>query len=225
MGLIGMELTFFIIARVVLCFRFVTKKIITPMFQLPLNNACIVSRPPLSLILSIPESRLRVGKRLGGGLSWDSWPSCPKGYSITYNAMLSNKRVGRVGEAGGMVVVVPKVAVAWRLAGHHSPDGCGKWLPLPHLCCFSFLALLNGLYFGPWFFSHVFPSDSLPHQLLGGRERAIGWELTCQPQSTNHNAEAKHIRITMKWEGNLQCASHSCAKEQEFTSVQKHISL
>lgn len=152
MGLIGMELTFFIIARVVLCFRLVTKKIITPMFQLPLNNACIVSRPPLSLILSIPESRLRVGKRLGGGLSWDSWPSCPKGYSITYNAMLSNKRVGRVGEAGGMVVVVPKVAIAWRLAGHHSPDGCGKWLPLPHLCCFSFLALLNGLYFGPWFF-------------------------------------------------------------------------
>lgn len=67
LGLVGMELIFFVAApMVVLWIRFVTKTV----FQLLLNSACTALRP--SLFLTLPLSQAR------GEHSRDSWPQLTK---------------------------------------------------------------------------------------------------------------------------------------------------
>lgn len=61
LSLAGMELTLFLAAHMVL--QFVTDN--TPVFWLLVNSACTASR----LSLSPAVRRLRVGKKLGGGIA------------------------------------------------------------------------------------------------------------------------------------------------------------
>ena len=90
--LAGIELIFFIIARMGLCFGFVLKTVLmfSGTFLLLLSSAYTESRPSL-LLTAPPARRLGMHKKLGGDTAGTADPNWPKGYPIPYVVVLSNK--------------------------------------------------------------------------------------------------------------------------------------
>jgi len=71
LALAGVELTFFIAARMVLCSRFVTKKVLIAMFWLLLSSVYATTSP--SLFPTLPVQQVGWGcTRAVKGHTWDS---------------------------------------------------------------------------------------------------------------------------------------------------------
>lgn len=118
-----MELIFFTAARMVLCFIFAIKTVLITQQCFTCCWAVLArGQGLLFLTLPPPQSRLGLGKRLGGHTARTADLNRLQKYSIPYNVMLSNKTGS--GE-GGRRVKLSKVAIARRLAGHW-PAG-GRW--------------------------------------------------------------------------------------------------
>ena len=99
LGLVGMELVFFITACRVLCFSFVTKAVLTAHQCFSYCRTVLAHIKNFSVSHSAPPaSRLRVGKRLGRDTARTADPNQPKRYSIPHNIMLSNNTWGWEGE-------------------------------------------------------------------------------------------------------------------------------
>ena len=62
-----------------------------------------------------------MGKKFGGGTAGTADPNWPKGYSMPYNIMPSNKT--GLEEEGVGAALASKVAIAQRLVGHWSAGG------------------------------------------------------------------------------------------------------
>lgn len=63
----------------------------TVMFQLLLYSTDAAPRPPLFLTLHCQASRLMVHETLGEDTAGTADPNLPKGYSVPYDVMFSNK--------------------------------------------------------------------------------------------------------------------------------------
>ena len=118
------------------------------------DSACTSSRfSPLSRSYSALQISLGVGKNLGRDIPDPNWP---KGYSIPYKSMLSNKNWGK---ARRVCSFSSKAAVAQRLVGHGC--ACGWEVANDSVCIicflvwvfffsfFFFLCLWNSLYLEP----------------------------------------------------------------------------
>jgi len=76
-----------------------------------------------------PESRLGVGKKLGGDTARTADPNWLMGYSVPDNVMICSNKQDRVRRRG----LASKVTVVWRLARHWSALEGGDSVIL--LCC------------------------------------------------------------------------------------------
>ena len=85
----GIELTFFIVAHMVLYIGYVTKIVMTTRNVLSIAEQCSIGASSISHAAH-PASRLGVGKRLGGLTASTADPNWPK-LAISYDIVLSNK--------------------------------------------------------------------------------------------------------------------------------------
>lgn len=109
------KVNFFIAARIVLSFAFLTKTMfITHQWFSYFWTVLAHYEDLLCFSLGPTESRLRASKKLGRDVAWTADPNGRKGYPIQYNLALSNKSWGK-GEgrrhAHGYGVCLPHVAV------------------------------------------------------------------------------------------------------------------
>lgn len=145
----------------VLCSAFVTK-------TMPVTHRCsgycwaVVAQclGCLCFPRCLPQQAVWWWEGAGRRHSWDRWPKLSKGYSISYNIMVSGK---------GWRGALAKVAIACRLAGHQS--AAGRWCVIMFTSLFLKDLLLICLYLG----SQVFTLH----------EQALTWLLSCWPASTH----------------------------------------
>ena len=137
--LAGIELNYFIVVCMGLCFGFVLKTVLIMQWCFSYCWALLTQHWGLFCSSHCPAREYaRVHRKLGGDTAGTADPNWPKGYPIPYDIMLSNKTRGEVGEG----------AAAQGLAGHQTVGG--KQL-------FSFALLSWALFFSLLLFS------SFPH--------------------------------------------------------------
>ena len=119
-------------------------------------------------------SRLGVRKKFGGGTARTDNSNWPKGYSIPYDVMLSNKSLGEEGRKEGediwsYGVCLPKLPLRVTKMAKHLPADGTYWINslfwFPCMCSFCFpswtvLILTHG-------FLPFCPSHSSPHATSG----------------------------------------------------------
>lgn len=154
------------------------------MFGLSLYCSCTAWGLSLFPTQFPPVSRLGVGKTLGGDTAGTVDSNWPKGYSMAYNVMISNKtdkgrsQVGWwVGFQGGQ-----RSENSW-------PSVC-LWEMVGDFLCFAWFSYLlhwlNCLYLGPWVFLPFFLVFS-PHSSGWGSEQVAMWVLGYWARSILHH--------------------------------------
>lgn len=161
-----MELTVFIAAHMVLCFRFLTRTVLTALMFLLLLITCTAS---LSQSVHL-ESRLRVGNSLGGDSAGTAGLRRPKRYSIPHNTTFSNMISIREFFQGRFCWEIVWSLVCCR----EVVSGCFLHQLWVCLFLFYFLHFLHCLFLLPWVFFLLLPFQFSPTSHWEGVSKQLG---------------------------------------------------
>ena len=128
-------------------------------------------------------NRLEMREKLAGDTARTADPNFPKGYSISYGIMLSNKNW--YGSRG----CLPRQHLLWHSLGMGLLMGSGEWLSLHHLLFFNlFASLVNLSLSQPTSFITFVLLILSPVPLGVGSERMAVWVFSCWPGSIQYRS-------------------------------------
>lgn len=103
----GLELIFFTVTHVVLCFEFVTKTLLKVTNILVVDEQCLRKQKVFSVsCTTLPAYRMEKNKKLGRDIATTVDLSGTKGYPVPYDVVLTNKFWGEKSEVWEMFFVM-----------------------------------------------------------------------------------------------------------------------